>query len=142
MLTTRCFDQEGDVVIEGEADVIAPAEKLRIRRVDLALRMRFNPAGDRSWFGSVMEIVNSVTMLSIVLTGAALIREREHGTVEHLLVMPVTPFEIMSSKVWAMGLVVLVAAAVHADGGPPHSTVTLFARFLGLSTSVPRAQAV
>ena len=34
-------------------------------------------------------------MLSIVLTGAALIREREHGTIEHLLVMPVTPFEIM-----------------------------------------------
>ena len=27
-------------------------------------------------------------MLSIILTGAALIREREHGTVEHLLVMP------------------------------------------------------
>jgi ABC-2 type transport system permease protein len=50
-------------------------------------------------------------MLSIVLTGAALIREREHGTVEHLLVMPVTPFEIMTSKVWAMGLVVLVATA-------------------------------
>jgi ABC-2 type transport system permease protein len=30
-------------------------------------------------------------MLSIILTGAALIREREHGTIEHLLVMPVTP---------------------------------------------------
>lgn len=50
-------------------------------------------------------------MLSIVLTGAALIREREHGTVEHLLVMPVTPLEIMLSKVWSMGLVVLVASA-------------------------------
>jgi hypothetical protein len=50
-----------------------------------------------------MEVINNVTMLSIVLTGAALIREREHGTIEHLLVMPVTPFEIMTSKVWAMG---------------------------------------
>lgn len=59
-----------------------------------------------------MEIINNVTMLSIVLTGAALIREREHGTIEHLLVMPVTPFEIMASKVWAMGLVVLVACAL------------------------------
>ena len=47
-------------------------------------------------------------MLSIILTGAALIREREHGTIEHLLVMPVTPFEIMVSKIWSMGLVVLV----------------------------------
>ncbi|WP_336965758.1 ABC transporter permease [Sphingobium aquiterrae] len=79
--------------------------------VDLALRARFNPTLAQSWFGSVMEIINNVTMLSIVLTGAALIREREHGTIEHLLVMPVTPFEIMASKVWAMGLVVLLACA-------------------------------
>ncbi|AZI37717.1 putative ABC transporter permease protein [Caenibius tardaugens NBRC 16725] len=78
---------------------------------ELALRARFNPTLAQSWFGSVMEIINNVTMLSIVLTGAALIREREHGTIEHLLVMPVTPFEIMASKVWAMGLVVLVACA-------------------------------
>ena len=54
-----------------------------------------------------MEVINNITMLSIVLTGAALIREREHGTIEHLLVMPVTPFEIMMGKVWAMALVVL-----------------------------------
>ncbi|QWT14381.1 ABC transporter permease [Sphingobium xenophagum] len=79
--------------------------------VDLALRARFNPTLAQSWFGSVMEIINNVTMLSIVLTGAALIREREHGTIEHLLVMPVTPLEIMASKVWAMGLVVLAACA-------------------------------
>ena len=58
-----------------------------------------------------MEVINSVTMLSIVLTGAALIREREHGAIEHLLVMPVTPFEIMTAKVWAMALVVLAACA-------------------------------
>ena len=80
--------------------------------VDLALRARFNPALEMSWFGSVMSIINNVTMVSILLTGAALIREREHGTIEHLLVMPVTPGEIMSAKVWSMGLVVLLASAV------------------------------
>jgi len=80
--------------------------------VDLALRARFNPNLEHSWFGALMEIINNVTMLSIILTGAALIREREHGTIEHLLVMPVTPFEIMLAKVWSMGLVVLMAAAV------------------------------
>jgi ABC-2 type transport system permease protein len=73
--------------------------------------MRFNPELDRAWFGGVMEIINMVTMLSIVLTGAALIREREHGTIEHLLVMPVTPAQIMMAKVWSMGLVVLCATA-------------------------------
>jgi ABC-2 type transport system permease protein len=79
--------------------------------VSLALRMRFNPSLIQTWFGAVMQVINNVTMLSLVLTGAALIRERERCTIEHLLVMPVTPFEIMSSKVWAMGLVVLVACA-------------------------------
>jgi ABC-2 type transport system permease protein len=80
--------------------------------VDLALRMRFNSNLEQAWFGSLMEIINNVTMLSIILTGAALIREREHGTIEHLLVMPVTPAEMMLAKVWSMGLVVLLAAMV------------------------------
>ncbi|EHK64005.1 ABC transporter permease [Achromobacter arsenitoxydans] len=80
--------------------------------VDLAVRMRFNPNLTQSWFGALMEIINNVTMLSIILTGAALIREREHGTIEHLLVMPVTPTEIMVAKVWSMGLVVLASAGL------------------------------
>ena len=79
--------------------------------VELALRARFNPNLEQSWFGALMEIINNVTLLSIILTGAALIREREHGTIEHLLAMPVTPMQIMLAKVWSMGLVVLLAAA-------------------------------
>lgn len=75
-------------------------------------RMRFNPNLTQAWFGALIEIINSITMLAIILTGAALIREREQGTIEHLLVMPITPAEIMLSKVWSMGLVVLVSAAL------------------------------
>ena len=58
-----------------------------------------------------MEIINNVAMLSIILTRAALIREREHGTIEHLLVMPVTPTEIVLAKIWSMSFVVLISAA-------------------------------
>lgn len=78
--------------------------------VDLTLRARFNPELNKGWFGAITSIMNSITMLAIVLAGAALIREREHGTIEHLLVMPVTPLEIMVSKIWSTGLVVLVAS--------------------------------
>lgn len=78
--------------------------------VELALRARFNPTLDKSWFGALVQIIDQITLLSIILTGAALIREREHGTIEHLLVMPVTPAQIMLSKIWAMALVVLVGA--------------------------------
>jgi ABC-2 type transport system permease protein len=81
-------------------------------QIDLALRMRFNPSLDNTWFSGVMELINNVTMLSIILTGAALIREREHGTIEHLLVLPLKPIEIMLAKIWAMGAVVLLATAL------------------------------
>ena len=80
--------------------------------VNLDVRIMFNPNITTAWFTSVMGIVNNITMLAIVLAGAAIIREREHGTVDHLLVMPVTPFEIAMSKVWANGLVITVAVGL------------------------------
>ncbi|MDD3529524.1 MAG: ABC transporter permease [Gallionellaceae bacterium] len=99
-------------IVSGEInDFVRRHRAETVLPVELQLRARFNPELNQSWFGAVMELVNRITMLSIILTGAALIREREHGTVEHLLVMPVTPFEIMSGKVWAMGLVVLASSA-------------------------------
>ena len=101
--------------------------------VELALRARFNPTLDKGWFGAMTELINHVTMVSILLCGAALIREREHGTIEHLLAMPVTPAEIMLSKVWSMGLVVLVAVAMSLQfvvkglvGVPVEGSTALF----------------
>ncbi len=76
--------------------------------IRLAPRVRYNPNLTGVWFGGVMEVINNVTMLTIILVGAAFIREREHGTIEHLLVMPLTPFEIMMAKIWANGLAVLI----------------------------------
>jgi ABC-2 type transport system permease protein len=98
------INDEVNAFIRGYREIAVPP-------VQLTLRARFNPELNNSWFGAIMELIGNITMLAIVLTGAALIREREHGTVEHLLAMPVTPFEIMSSKVWAMMLAVLLASA-------------------------------
>lgn len=78
--------------------------------VELVVRARFNPNLDSARFTSVMQIINNLTILAIVLVGAAVIREREHGTLEHLLVMPVRPLEIMLAKVWANGAAILVAS--------------------------------
>ncbi|WP_341666757.1 ABC transporter permease [Alcaligenes sp. SDU_A2] len=108
--------------------------------VELVLRARFNPALDKTWFSSLLQIIDNITMLSIILTGAALIREREHGTVEHLLVMPVTPTQIMLAKVWAMAAVVLLAAALSLQfvvrgllQVPIEGSVGLFLAGAGLS---------
>lgn len=110
---SQAFAGSADVqqIVMGEIGEFVQRERGdRAPPVDLVLRARFNPTLDQSHFGALMEIVNNVTMLSIILTGAALIREREHGTIEHLLAMPVTPTEIMLAKVWACAAVVLLAA--------------------------------
>jgi ABC-2 type transport system permease protein len=80
--------------------------------VDLAVRVAFNPNITTSWFNAIMGIINNVNMLAIILAGAAVIREREHGTMDHLLIMPLTPFEIAMAKVWANGLVITVAVGL------------------------------
>lgn len=74
------------------------------------VRTRFNPNGASEWFLPVMEVGNMATMLMLVFVGAAVIRERERGTIEHLLVMPVNAFELMMSKILANGLVILAAS--------------------------------
>ena len=109
--------------------------------VDMATRMRFNPTLTQAWFGSVMQYINYITLVSILLTGAALIREREHGTIEHLLVMPVTPAQIMLSKVWSMALVVLIASFLSLNlmvrgvlGVPIEGSLALF--FAGAALSL------
>jgi ABC-2 type transport system permease protein len=80
--------------------------------INLVIRSKFNPNLEPSWFTSVTQVINNLTLLIIILTGAALIREREEGTVEHLLVMPVVPPEIMLAKIIANGLVILSAAGL------------------------------
>ena len=79
--------------------------------IQLVTHVRFNPNMTGFWFGGVMEVINNINMLTIILVGAAYIREREHGTLEHLLAMPLGPTEIMISKIWANGLAVLIAAS-------------------------------
>jgi len=100
------------IVLAEVAEFVQRYRADTVPAVDVTIRERYNQSLDPSWFGAVMELANNITMLSIILTGAALIREREHGTIEHLLVMPVTPTEIMLSKVWAMGLIVVCAVLV------------------------------
>jgi len=78
--------------------------------VNLVVRAAFNPNLKTPWFSAMTQVINQITLLTVILTGAALIREREQGTVEHLLVMPIVPPEIMLAKMIANGLVILVAA--------------------------------
>jgi ABC-2 type transport system permease protein len=78
--------------------------------LNLDTRGRFNANYEQSWFVAINQVINNISVLAIFLTGAAVLREREHGNIEHLLVMPLQSFELMFAKIWANGLVVVVAA--------------------------------
>jgi ABC-2 type transport system permease protein len=115
--------------------------------VDLAVRVAFNPNVTTSWFTSIMGIISNVTMLGIILAGAAVVREREHGTMDHLLTMPITPFEIAMAKVLGNALVILASVGLslwlvvqHLLGVPIAGSVPLFmvgvALYLFFATSV------
>lgn len=80
--------------------------------VSLVARRSFNPTGSKVWFAAIGGLLNQLSMVTIILTGAALIREREHGTLEHLLTMPLKAYEIAVAKVVVNGAVVFVAFAL------------------------------
>ena len=99
----------------------------------------FNPNATDMWPAAVMEVDNMITMITLVLVGAAVIRERERGTIEHLLVMPVKSAEIVLAKIIANGLVICTIALLSMHfmvGGllqvPLLGSLTLFALGAGL----------
>ena len=80
--------------------------------IELVSSFKYNPNLTSTWFGSISEIIGNIAMLSILLSGASLIREREHGTIEHLLVMPLNAVEIMLSKIWSVVFVILICVTL------------------------------
>jgi ABC-2 type transport system permease protein len=82
---------------------------LELPVVESAPRVWYNPNQDETWFQSIAHILRMITLFAFLLPAAALVREKEHGTVEQLLVAPVTPLHIMLSKVLAMTVVVLAS---------------------------------
>ncbi len=84
----------------------------------------------------VVFLAHMITLLSLILPAAALIKEKERGTVEHLLVMPLVPLEITIAKVWANSFIVVAGAMFSlffsikwVIGAPIHGSTLLF--FLG-----------
>lgn len=105
-------DYAGEIMTTEIDNFVSRGEGPAATPVNLVVRIAFNPNVETAWFTSVMQITNSTTMLAIILAGAAIVREREHGTMDHLLVMPVTPFEIAMSKIWTNGLVTIIGAGL------------------------------
>lgn len=96
-------------------------------------RVWYNPNQNDTWFQSIAELLNMITVFAILLPASAMIREKERGTIEQLLVSPLTAFQIMFPKVVSMTLVILIGTAASLFGIiqgvfhlPVKGSVTLF----------------
>lgn len=85
-------------------------------RIQLESRIWYNPDLNEAWFGTLAELMTMITVACILLPATAMVREKERGTIEQLLVSPLTPLQLMASKILAMILVTLAGTAVSLFG--------------------------
>ncbi|MFZ6693559.1 ABC transporter permease [Undibacterium sp. SXout20W] len=84
--------------------------------INNATRVWFNPNQNDAWFMGISELLNVVTLFSMLLPAAAMVREKERGTIEQLLVSPLSPLQIMIPKIIAMVAVILGGTALGLFG--------------------------
>ena len=105
----------------------------QIPQVDARVRVAYNPNITSAWFTSLLEIMNIITMVSMLLTAAAMVREKVHGTLEQLLVSPLRPSELFIAKIIPTIVVILILSLLALFGvvkgifhTPLRGSLTLF----------------
>ena len=101
-----------EIIAGVNTERMAGAGTLPLPSIDNRQRALFNPNQNESWFMSIAELLNIVTVFAILLPAIAAVREKEHGTIEQLLVSPLSPIEIMLPKIAAMMLVILAGISL------------------------------
>jgi ABC-2 type transport system permease protein len=100
--------------------------------LDVRVRILYNPNLDDLWFlipGMAAMLLQTQT---IALTAAAVVREREMGTIEQILVTPIRPTELMLGKIAPnlliamINMVTIIAAGVFWFGVPFQGNFWLF----------------
>jgi ABC-2 type transport system permease protein len=96
--------QRGRPLASGAAEPVG----LRIPAIEAASRVWFNPdLTSRNYFVPGV-IVNILSLVTIMLTAMAIVREKEIGTLEQLMVTPIRPMELMLGKTLPFAMVGLV----------------------------------
>ena len=101
--------------------------------IDSRVRVEYNPNIDHTWFTSLLEVFNMITLIGMLLTAAALVREKLYGTLDQLMVTPVQPLELFLAKIipplvltMALSLVGLFVVVHQIFGTPLRGNILLF----------------
>ena len=96
--------------------VAAGGMPVGVPAVDARVRVAYNPNQTSAWFSSILELLNMTTMVSMLLTAAAVVREKERGTLDQLLVTPLRPAELFAAKIVPTLVLVLVLSFLSLVG--------------------------
>jgi drug efflux transport system permease protein len=96
--------QQSDKLVGRTMQSGAPVHA-NIPQVDARPRVWFNPdLKSRNYFVPGV-VVNIITLVTLMLTAMAIVREKEIGTMEQLMVTPIQPIELMLGKTLPFALV-------------------------------------
>jgi ABC-2 type transport system permease protein len=95
---------------------LGPLIKQNIPQVNSDLRTEYNPNRISSWFMGLVDFISQITIISLLLPAAAMVREKEFGTIEQLMVTPARSIEIFLSKIIPNVLVILPLSFVGLYG--------------------------
>ncbi len=113
------------------AHILSPGTVLPPPVIDLRTTVLFNPRLNVQFYTLSAQVGFIVYQVTLVIAAIALARERELGTLEQLMVMPVRRFELVTGKVvpaLVIGLVnfgIMLAVAVYGFGLPMHGSLPL-----------------
>ena len=104
--------------------------------LDTRTRILYNPALSQLWFIIPGMVAMLLQTQSMAMTAAAVVREREVGTIEQLLVTPIRPVELLLGKaapnmaIALVNILTVIVLGVYVFGVPFRGSFLLF---LGLS---------
>lgn len=76
------------------------------------VRIWYNPNALSDWFMPLSELFGIIMMVAVLLPAAAIVREKEAGTIEQLLVAPIRPRELIAAKLLPMFVVIMLGLVV------------------------------
>jgi len=110
-------DQFSQDYARNRLNQLMPAIAPIVPQIRLEQRPWYNPDLNSQWF-FVPGVIGSITLMLVVnLTAFAIVREREIGTLEQVMVTPIRPFELILGKTVPFFLVGLADVALVAVVG-------------------------
>ncbi|MGA1862227.1 ABC transporter permease [Deferribacter thermophilus] len=89
--------------------------KNQIAKIDLRSRVLYNPNTKSKYFLALSELFSVITLLVLILPAASIIREKDEGNIEMILISPLSIRKLIAAKLLAMTIIILLGTTVSIN---------------------------